>query len=373
MSHLKPNPSPPTETGPVTSGHEVDSSAIHLDAGVPGIEAVVELAEEPDRLQVLAAPVAVGDPGVATRVVAVQHRGHRVDPDPVGVEHLDPEVGARQQERPDLGAAVVEDRRPPIGVVADPPVGRLVEVGAVEVDQARLVHREVRRHPVEDHPDPVAVQLVDEVHQVLGDPVARGGGEVAGGLVAPRAEERVLHHRQQLDVGVALLEHPLDQRLGDDPVAGGAPPRPQVDLVDRDRRLVALPLTPAGHPVAVAPLIAEVPGDRGRPSALLGVEPDRVGLGHRPAETPDAVLVGGSLADAVDPGLPHPATGRLHRIGVAPRVPIADDGGVVGVGGPHPEGGAVLVEVAAEHLVEPLVGSLLEQPGVLLVHGVSSS
>ena len=33
--------------------------------------------------------------------------------------------------------------------------------------------------------------------------VARGGGEVAGGLVAPRAVERVLGDRQQLDVGEA--------------------------------------------------------------------------------------------------------------------------------------------------------------------------
>ena len=51
---------------------------------------------------------------------------------------------------------------------------------------------------------PCLVQHVDQVHQILRRAVARGRREVAGGLVAPRAVERVLGDRQQLDVGEAL-------------------------------------------------------------------------------------------------------------------------------------------------------------------------
>ncbi len=44
---------------------------------------------------------------------------------------------------------------------------------------------------------------VDERHEVVRRAVAGGGREVAGGLVAPRAVERMLGDRQQLDVGEA--------------------------------------------------------------------------------------------------------------------------------------------------------------------------
>ena len=45
-------------------------------------------------------------------------------------------------------------------------VGVLEQVRAVEVREAVLVVREVRRHPVEDHADAGLVQLVDERHEV---------------------------------------------------------------------------------------------------------------------------------------------------------------------------------------------------------------
>ena len=104
-----------------------------------------------------------------------------------------------------------------------------------------LVGREVRRHPVEDHADAVLVQRVDEVHEVLRRAVAAGRREVAGRLVAPRAVERVLHDRQELDVGEAHLaartrpaaapaRGSVSERL---PSSGHAAPRAEVHLVDR--------------------------------------------------------------------------------------------------------------------------------------------
>ncbi len=88
-------------------------------------------------------------------------------------------------------------------------------------------------------PIPVLVEVVDQVHQVLRGSVAAGGREVAGGLVAPGAVERVLHQGQELDVGEAHLVHVLGEQRGELPVVeeafSGLPvpaPGPQVDLID---------------------------------------------------------------------------------------------------------------------------------------------
>ena len=125
-----------------------------LDVGVLAVDVLVEPAQEGDGLEVLAAPVGVRHPlARLARVVEVQHRGHRVHPQAVGVEDVEPEHRARQQEAADLVAPVVEDEAVPVGVVALAAVGVLVEVRPVEVGEAVLVGREVRRHPVEDDPD----------------------------------------------------------------------------------------------------------------------------------------------------------------------------------------------------------------------------
>ena len=213
----------------------------------------VELTDEVDRLDVLAAAEGVGDPLVGlARVVEVEHRRHGVDPQPVDVVALEPRDRARHQERAHLGPPVVEDRRRPVRVKALSRVGVLVEVGAVELGEGVGVHREVRRDPVEDHADAPLVEVVDERHQVGRRAVARGRGEVAGGLVAPRPVERVLHHRQQLDVGEAVGEGVLGERRGELAIARPAlarcdetPPRPEVHLVDRHRRVGGDALRPA--------------------------------------------------------------------------------------------------------------------------------
>jgi hypothetical protein len=62
---------------------------------------------------------------------------------------VEPEQGVAQQEVPDLGAAVVEDLGAPVAVLAQPRVGMLVQVRAVEIAQAVLVAGEVGGHPVQ--------------------------------------------------------------------------------------------------------------------------------------------------------------------------------------------------------------------------------
>ena len=114
-------------------------------------------------------PYWLGSPlaGLA-RVVQVEHGGDGVHAQTVDVVLVQPEQGARDQEGADLVAAVVEDQRAPVLVLALARVGVLVERRAVEERQAVRVLGEMRRHPVHNHPDACLVAAVDEVHEVLG-------------------------------------------------------------------------------------------------------------------------------------------------------------------------------------------------------------
>ena len=64
-------------------------------------------------------------------------------------------------------------------------IGVLVQMRAVEVDQPVRIGGKVRRHPVEDDADPVPMQVIDEIHEILRCPVAGGRREIPGRLVTP--------------------------------------------------------------------------------------------------------------------------------------------------------------------------------------------
>ena len=192
------------------------------DAGDAPVGGGVRLLQERDRLEVLAAAVDVRDPlAVVARVVQVEHRGDGVDPQAVDVELLEPVQRVGDQEVADLVPAEVEDEGAPVRVLAAPRVAVLVERLAVEPGQRPLVLREVRGHPVEDHADAGLVQAVDEVPEVVGRPEARRRRVVGADLVAPGAAERVLGHRQELDVGEAEVADVAGQLVGEIPVATG--------------------------------------------------------------------------------------------------------------------------------------------------------
>ena len=174
------------------------------DAGDPLVDGGVHLLEELHRLEVLAAAVLVRRPlALLAGVVEVEHRGDAVDAQPVGVELLEPVERVGVEEVAHLVAAEVEDVGAPLLVPAALRVGVLVERRAVEAGQRPLVGGEVAGHPVEDHADAGLVQPVDEQPEAVGVAEPRVRGEVRRDVVAPRAAERVLHHRHQLDVGEA--------------------------------------------------------------------------------------------------------------------------------------------------------------------------
>ena len=169
------------------------------------------------------------------------------------------------QEAAHLVAAVVEDERAPVGVRALARVGVLVEVrcrrsapapkrrsGSAPGTQSRIT------------PMPRRCRWSTNARKSSGVPKRGGGREVAGDLVAPRAVERVLHHRQQLDVGEAHVVDVGDELVGQLAVGERAvallrvaPPRAEVHLVDRDRpRRAGRAARGVLDPGGVAPLVA---------------------------------------------------------------------------------------------------------------------
>ena len=138
-------------------------------ARLAGVEDLVEFLQELNGVEILVAAELVRHPlALLARVVEVEHRGHGVDADAVGVVLAQPVEGVGDEEVADLVAAVVEDQRAPVGVGAAARVGVLVERRAVEAREREVVAREVRRHPVEDHAEPVLVQAVDKGLEVVG-------------------------------------------------------------------------------------------------------------------------------------------------------------------------------------------------------------
>ena len=320
-----------------------------LHRRAPLVDARVQPAQEVDGLEVLATSMDVGDPfACRARIVEVEHRRHGVHAEPVGMVPLEPEQRAAREEAAHLVPAVVEDEAAPVRVEALPRIAVLVEVCAVEEADPVLVGREVRRDPVEDHADPVLVEVVDEIHEILRSSVAARRREVPRGLVAPGAVERMLHDRQQLDVREAGRRHVLGQERRDLAVAERAvarlrqpPPRAEVHLVDRERCLERVPLAPHRHPGRVAPLVLERPHDRRGARRHFAVEPDRVRLLHLvPVKAGgEVVLVARAPADAGHESLPD--AGRRARVErVARRLPaveVADDGDRGGIRGPDGE------------------------------------
>ena len=346
----------------------------HHDPGDPPVAGRVDLLQQGHRVGVLPAALGVRDPlpGLAG-VVQVEHGRHRVDPEPVGVEFLQPVHGVGHEEVADLGPAVVEDERAPVRVLAPARVGVLVERGAVEPGQRPLVAREVRGHPVEDHADPGLVQPVDQVAELVGGAEPGRGREVGGDLVPPGPAERVLGHRQELHVGEAHLGDVPGQLVGELDVGQAGPPRPQVHLVHADRLADLLAAAPGRQPLRVVPLVPRGVDDRRGRGRLLGQVGHRVGLAPPlPVRPAHVELVVGPVAHVGQEQFPDAGAAQgPHRVAAAvPVVEVADDPHAAGVGRPdrerRPGHRAVLLDVRAEHLPQVLVPALADQVQVHL-------
>ena len=95
------------------------------------------MAQEADRLEVFAAAVDVRDPlALAAAVVAIEHRGHGIDAQPVDVKMLQPVQRARDQKALHFAPAEIVDVGVPVVMEALARIEMLVKRGAVEPRQA---------------------------------------------------------------------------------------------------------------------------------------------------------------------------------------------------------------------------------------------
>src|SRR5215472_13213994 len=111
-----------------------------------------------------------------------------------------PEQRIADQKAPDFVTPVVEHEGVPVWVLSLSRIGMFIQVSAVKETEASFVFREMRWDPIQDHSDSALVEVVDEVHEVVGRSEPAGGREVAGRLVSPRTIERMLHDRKQFHV-----------------------------------------------------------------------------------------------------------------------------------------------------------------------------
>ncbi len=342
---------------------------------------LVHPAQEPDRLEVLVPAELVRNPlpGIS-RVVEVEHGGHRVHAQAVDVVFLQPEQGARKEEVRHLPSAVVEYQRPPVPVFPFPGIGVLVEMRPVERSDPVRILREVGGNPVKEHSDSLLVAPVDEGHEVDRSAVAGRRGEIPERLVSTGTVERMLRDGEKLDVGVSHLPDVGDELVRQLPVrqvAGPMPllpfPRSEVHLVDRNGFREKIAVAPAGHPRIVPPGVpVDVADDRSRPRRMFVPEGVGVGLEENLPRFPgtDLVLVDLLRAETGDEDLPDAAFPAVAH-GVPASVPVVEiphHGHPPGVGGPHAEGdpghAPDLREVAAEPAVQFEMRPLPEQVDV---------
>ena len=219
----------------------------------------VDVAQELDRVQVLTSAILVRQPvAVVARIVEVQHGCNGIDPQPVDMELLQPVHRVGQQKIPDLASAIVEHQGTPFAVLAASRVGMFVHRLAGEAGKREIVLGEVAGYPVQDHADAGAMTAVDQITQIVRSAEARTRGIVTGDLVTPRLVQRVLHDRQEFDMGVAEIGDIGDELVRHRPeiqeaAVGPAPPGPGVDLVDAHGLMHPVPFGPVREPIPVLP------------------------------------------------------------------------------------------------------------------------
>ena len=166
--------------------------------------------QELHRIEVLVAAVDVSRCVLAlTTIVEVEHGGHGIHTDTIGMIAVCPEHRTADEEVRHLVLPIVEGQGAPVRMARETWIRILIEPRPIELCQPPAVAREVRRYPVEDDADAGLMHIIHEVHEVLRCTVAARRRVVAGHLIAPARIERMLHHRHELDMRIALLLHIL--------------------------------------------------------------------------------------------------------------------------------------------------------------------
>ena len=146
----------------------------------------VGIAQESDGFKVFMAAVLVRNPlAVFARIVAVNHRGNRVNADTVKAETFYPIQGITLQEVFHFISAEVVNQGVPVLVVAFARVGVFVQRSTVEFGQAMIVGREMADYPVEDNADACIVRGFNQCAQFFRRTETAGRRIQTGCLIAP--------------------------------------------------------------------------------------------------------------------------------------------------------------------------------------------
>ena len=120
---------------------------------------------------------------------------------------VEPKERIADQKAAHFMTAVIKNITVPLGLHSLARVGMLENMGAVEISETVRVSGKMGRHPIEDDPDVVLMQRVDEKHQILRRAVVGRWRKIAGDLIAPGTEERMVHQRQKFHVRESHAAH----------------------------------------------------------------------------------------------------------------------------------------------------------------------
>ena len=225
----------------------------------------------------------------------------------------------------------------------------LIKAGAVKARQTKGVLRKMGRNPVQNHADPLSVQVIHEIHEVLRRAIAGRRRIIARYLIAPGFIQRMLHNGHQLHMRIAHFFYVSGQHRSQLPVCiklptvlflrVRLPPASQMHLIDQHGLLFVIFAFPLLQPFFIGPgKIAEIRDHRSciRPQfCRVGV---RIGLQHGQTLTGlDLIFIAGSGLQSrdkqlEDPCLWNPAHGMTPSV---PQIEVANHADAFRIGGPY--------------------------------------
>ena len=253
------------------------------------------------------------------------------------MELLNPVERIGNQEVLDLRLAEIKDLRSPVRVFSLAWVRIFIARCPVKLRQPMGVLRKMSGHPVQNHANAVAVQVIHQIGEILRGPVPGCRRVVARYLIAPGAVKRMFRDPHQLDVRVACLQEIVGDGMRKIPVivesilmltVRVAHPAPDMALIDGNRRLVLDKVILPPHPSSVRPFDrAKIRDDGSRPRAVLCLIRIRISLIQLSAILcVDQILVHLPRLCRLDKGLPDPGgLSLLHRnIAFIPAVELSN-------------------------------------------------
>ena len=170
-----------------------------------------------------------------------------------------PEKRIGDQEVLYFRSAVIVNQRAPVWMGSLSRVKMLVQTRSVKRRKSEGIAREVCRYPVENNTNVVLVHRIHKIAEVIRRSVSCCRCVIARYLITPGFIERMLHHRHQLNMGVAELFHIRSQHRSDLTVVIKFTaivrffPGAKMHFINRNRRFVALCDTTLLHPVLILP------------------------------------------------------------------------------------------------------------------------